>query len=146
MAEPSEYELMREANIRNNEAELAKLGLTGGIGHQVLPRTPVKFKKTKKKPQTFANAKDRQPAARPKTRHQLAKARAAGEDVDSALGHVEAPPPSDDEDEMELELDTEKVVAKIKAAGLWGGASASKDEIEGSREAFKQRYIRIKGG
>ena len=33
-ANSSEYELTREANIRNNEAELAKLGLTGGIDHQ----------------------------------------------------------------------------------------------------------------
>ena len=40
-----------------SDEELAKLGLTKGIGHQVLPRTPVKFKKTKKKPTTHFRSK-----------------------------------------------------------------------------------------
>lgn len=97
--------------------------------------------------QVFTNSKDRRPVSgRPKTRRQLKAARAAGEVVDEELGNVESEEEEQSEDEAELELDTKKVVADLTEAGKIGGPVASKEAIEGAREAFKKTYMRIKGG
>ena len=139
----SDYELQRELNIRKNEEKLRELGMEGSIGGRVSPRTPAK----KKAPaRAFANAKDQRPAGRPKTRRQLKAARAAGEVVDEELGMVESEEEEQSEDEAEVDIDTAKVVADLKEAGKIGGAVASKEAVEGSREAFKKTYMRIKGG
>jgi hypothetical protein len=139
----SEYELQRELNIRKNEEKLRELGMEQLIGSRITPRTPMK----KKAPaRVFTNSKDRQPTGRPKTRRQLKAARAAGEVVDDDLGNIESEEEEQSEDEAELELDTEKVVADLKQAGKIGGPVASKEAIEGAREAFKKTYMRIKGG
>jgi hypothetical protein len=140
----SAYEMQRELNIRKNEEKLRELGMEQSIGNRISPRTPSKKKKAP--PRVFANAKDRQPTGRPKTRRQLKAARAAGEVVDEELGNVESEEEEQSEDEAELELDTERVVADLKQAGKIGGPIASKEAIEGSREAFKKTYMRIKGG
>jgi hypothetical protein len=87
-----------------------------------------------------------------------------------------APPHrSEDDEELQQDLDMSSLVAKLKMAvspsrpriptkrGVWrvwcsshralvwwqgkiGGKVATKEEVEGARDAFKQRYMRIKGG
>ena len=136
----SEYEQARLQNIEKNEAKLRELNiqpLAPAFTPKARPRRPRQPRQAPK-------------PARARTRRQRRAARKAGEEVsDDELGNVslgEDEESSEDEEELQQDVDMSSLVAKLKMAGKVGGKTATKEEIEGAREAFKQRYMKIKGG
>lgn len=127
----SQYEKKRKARIAENQQKLHDIigeGTLGKIGALASPRTPTRKRAPRAVP-TDAPA------------HRMSR-RSSGRVAQADVAAIS----SEDEDEVELAMDMSKIVADLRASGKIGGQVASAEEVAGSREAFKRRYVQIKGG